>query len=295
MNPLKKKPRTNNNQEILPKPDWMKVKIKFALEEEVNVRNLLETKRLNTVCESASCPNLHHCWSRKTATFMIGGDICPKKCAYCDVAFGKPLPLDKEEPKRIAESVKSLGLTYVVITAVNRDDLADAGAGHFAHTIYEIRKLMPECKTEVLIPDFKTKDNNLKILFDAKPDIINHNVETVPRLTKLIAPGKKYEDSLLTLAKSHRAGFTTKSGIILGMGETLEEVHAVLSDLINAGVSSVTMGQYLQPTPTHHPVYEYIRPEIFGELKEYAKSLGFKKVMSSSLVRSSYHADEIQL
>jgi len=293
MNPLKKNPRTRISSPIPQKPDWMKINIKFSLEDNVeNVRNLLSNQRLNTVCESASCPNLHHCWSRKTATFMIGGDICPKRCTYCDIAFGKPLPLDEKEPLRVAESAKELNLKYVVITAVNRDDLADSGAGHFARTIKEIRNFLPQCKIEVLIPDFKANDSNLKILFDAAPDVINHNIETVKRLTKSIAPGKSYKDSLLTLQKSANAGFVTKSGIILGMGETLDEVKEALTDLANCGVTIATIGQYLQPTPTHHQVAEYVKPHVFEELKIFAIEAGIKKVASGPLVRSSYHADE---
>ena len=294
MNPLKNKPRSANFSPAPQKPAWMKVKIKFSRENEVKgVRDLLQKGRLHTVCESASCPNLHHCWSRKTATFMIGGDICPKRCSYCDVAFGKPSLLDEMEPANIGKTVAMLGLKMAVITSVNRDDLADCGAGHFAKTISEIKNRLPSCKTEVLIPDLKALDKNLQILFAAKPDIINHNIETVERLTKIITPGKNYSTSLLTLQKSAAAGFRTKSGIILGMGETLDEVMQTLGPLRENGVTIVTIGQYLQPTPHHHKLHEYITPEVFSLLEKESRQMGFTHVSSGPLVRSSYHADEI--
>lgn len=295
MNPLKKKPRTHSLREAPEKPDWLKVKLTFPDRQNDTValvRDSLQEKKLNTVCESASCPNLNHCWSRKTATYMLGGDICTRRCSYCDVASGKPFPLDREEPKRIAESAISLGLRHVVITAVNRDDLEDGGASHFAETVFEIRKGLPDCKIELLIPDLKVKRESLEIVFDCKPDIFNHNLETVKRLFPEVAPQKKYERSLDVLRIASERGFLTKSGLILGMGETVDEVKECMQDLANVGVGLLTLGQYLQPTPTHLPVKEYVHPEVFKELRIFGKSIGFKGVFSGPLVRSSYHADE---
>lgn len=295
MNPLKKKPRTHSLREAPEKPDWLKVKLTFPDRQNDTValvRDSLQEKKLNTVCESASCPNLNHCWSRKTATYMLGGDICTRRCSYCDVASGKPFPLDREEPKRIAESAISLGLKHVVITAVNRDDLEDGGASHFAETVFEIRKGLPDCKIELLIPDLKVKRESLEIVFDCKPDIFNHNLETVKSLFPEVAPQKKYERSLDVLRIASERGFLTKSGLILGMGETVDEVKECMQDLANVGVGLLTLGQYLQPTPTHLPVKEYVHPEVFKELRIFGKSIGFKGVFSGPLVRSSYHADE---
>lgn len=293
MNPLKKKARTKEIHPIPAQPDWMKVRIRFPSEEDAlsKVRSEVAGKKLNTVCESASCPNLNHCWNRRTATYMLGGDICTRRCQYCDVAFGKPAALDTEEPKRVAESVAELELKHVVLTAVNRDDLKDGGAFHFAETIREIRSRR-ECNIEVLIPDFKAKRESLDLLFAAKPNIINHNIETVRRLFPSIAPAKNYERSLEVLGEIARQGFKTKSGIILGLGETMEDVEECLRDLFRVGVRMLTIGQYLQPTPTHYPVQEYIKPDVFTHWKEFSYSLGFKVVASSPLVRSSYHADE---
>ncbi|PJZ52627.1 lipoyl synthase [Leptospira adleri] len=295
MNPLKKKPRTHSIQEAPEKPEWLKVKLTFP--DPGNnpveiVRGSLEEKKLNTVCESASCPNLNHCWSRKTATYMLGGDICTRRCSYCDVASGRPKPLDKGEPQRVAESAIALGLKHVVLTAVNRDDLEDGGAAHFAETLVKIREGLPDCKIEFLVPDLKVKKESLEIIFQSKPDVFNHNVETVKRLFPEVAPQKRYDRSLEVLKIAGEQGFLTKSGLILGMGETIEEVKECMRDLAAVGVSLLTLGQYLQPTPTHLPVKEYISPEVFKELRIYGKSIGFKGVFSGPLVRSSYHADE---
>ncbi|AOP34226.1 lipoyl synthase [Leptospira tipperaryensis] len=295
MNPLKKKPRTHSTQEAPQKPEWLKVKLTFPDPKNNTVaivRDSLEEKKLNTVCESASCPNLNHCWSRKTATYMLGGDICTRRCSYCDVASGKPKPLDKGEPQRVAESAIALGLKHVVLTAVNRDDLEDGGATHFAETLERIREGLPDCKIEFLVPDLKAKLESLEIIFQSKPDVFNHNVETVQRLFPEVAPQKRYDRSLEVLKIASERGFLTKSGLILGMGETVEEVKECMRDLAQAGVSLLTLGQYLQPTPTHLPVKEYVSPEVFKELRIYGKSIGFKGVFSGPLVRSSYHADE---
>nr|WP_228005281.1 lipoyl synthase [Leptospira borgpetersenii] len=295
INPLKKKLRTHFLQKAPEKPDWLKVKLTFPDPKNnpvAIVRNSLEKKKLNTVCESASCPNLNHCWSRKTATYMLGGDICTRRCSYCDVASGKPSALDRDEPKRVAESAIALGLKHVVITAVNRDDLEDGGAAHFAETVEVVREGLPDCKIELLVPDFKVRPESLEIIFQCKPDIFNHNVETIKRLFPEVAPQKKYERSLDVLKIASEKGFLTKSGLILGMGETVEEVKECMRDLIGVGVSLLTLGQYLQPTPTHLPVKSYVLPEVFQELRIYGKSIGFKGVFSGPLVRSSYHADE---
>ncbi|MBP7284649.1 MAG: lipoyl synthase [Leptospiraceae bacterium] len=294
MNPLKKKPRTKNLNPVPEKPEWLRVKLRFPMDSDpvMDVRKNLTETRLNTVCESASCPNLNNCWSRKTATYMLAGDICTRRCAYCDVASGKPFALDKNEPVRVAESVEILGLRYVVITAVNRDDLPDGGAMHFQETVLEIKKRSPECRIELLIPDLKAKRDSLDLIYSAKPDIINHNIETVKSLFREVAPAKNYETSLRVLKDISEHGFVTKSGVILGLGETIEEVKECIQDLRNHGVSMLTIGQYMQPTPTHYPVKEFVRPEVFVELKQFAYSLGYKHVESGALVRSSYHADE---
>lgn len=294
MNPLKRKPKTKHFQVPPPKPEWLKAKVTLPIPgDHVGiVRDSVDSSRLHTVCESASCPNLNSCWSRKTATYMLSGDICTRRCGYCDVATGKPFALDSDEPMRVARSVLSLGLRFVVLTAVNRDDLEDGGAIQFARTIKAIRQISPECRIETLIPDFKGKQSSLEIVFEAKPDIINHNLETVSSLFTKVAPQKDYQVSLQVLQNIAQKGFVTKSGLILGMGETLEEVKDCIKDLRDRGVSMLTMGQYLQPTPSHYPVARYVSPDEFKELKDYAKSLGFKHVESGPLVRSSYHADE---
>ncbi|TGK00602.1 lipoyl synthase [Leptospira semungkisensis] len=294
MNPLKKKPRSTGYQPAPEKPDWLKVRLPFREKDNSvsTVRSSVEQGKLNTVCESASCPNLNHCWSRRTATYMLAGDICTRRCSYCDVAFGKPFSLDPEEPLRVAESAKALGLQHVVITSVNRDDLTDGAANHYKQTIELIRERLPDCKIEILVPDFKEKEESLELIYSAKPDIFNHNLETVERLFPTVAPAKKYDRSLRVLEHASKRGFLTKSGLILGLGETLDEVRQTLKDLRISGVQMVTLGQYLQPTPTHLPVHEYIHPDIFRELKEFGKSIGFRTVFSGPLVRSSYHADE---
>lgn len=294
MNPLKKKPRTKNIQEAPEKPEWLKIRLPFPTEDDPvdRIRQDIEQKKLHTVCESASCPNLNHCWSQKTATFMLNGDICTRKCAYCDIASGKPARLDPEEPQKIAEAVKEWQLNHAVLTSVNRDDLPDGGALQYQRTILAIRALRPDCRVEVLIPDFKGNEDSLDTLYSAHPDIINHNIETVASLFPLVAKQKDYQKSLWVLQHSAKQGFVTKSGIMLGMGETIAEVEQCIEQLQQTGVQMLTLGQYLQPTPTHHPVAEYIKPEIFQQLKWYALDKGFIHVESGALVRSSYHADQ---
>jgi len=294
MNPLKKKPRTKEISSIPEKPDWMKVRLRFPLEDDAVgiVRKTVSKSTIHTVCESASCPNLNHCWSRKTATYMIAGDVCTRRCKYCDVAFGKPSPLDSNEPSQVADSALELKLNYVVLTSVNRDDLQDGGSEHFAETILEIKKRLPNCKIEVLVPDFKAKRESLDRIYAAEPDIFNHNIETVRELFTKVAPSKNYDTSLKVLKDASDHGFQTKSGIILGMGETEEQIVDALNDLYNVGVRMITIGQYLQPTETHLPLVEYIKPEQFVHLGKIAREIGFTNVASSPLVRSSYHADE---
>ncbi|EPG67777.1 lipoyl synthase [Leptospira wolffii] len=294
MNPLKKKPRSSGYQPAPEKPDWLKVRLPFREKDSAVsfVRDSVEKGKLNTVCESASCPNLNHCWSRKTATYMLAGDICTRRCSYCDVAFGKPFALDPEEPLRVAESAKALSLNHIVITSVNRDDLPDGAAEHYKETVLLIRERLPECKIELLVPDFKEKEESLELIYSCRPDIFNHNLETVERLFPTVAPAKKYDRSLRVLEHASKRGFLTKSGLILGLGETIEEVERTMQDLRNSGVQMLTLGQYLQPTPSHLPVKDYIHPDIFRSLKEYGKSIGFKIVFAGPLVRSSYHADE---
>jgi lipoic acid synthetase len=294
MNPLKKKPRTKEINPAPEIPQWMKVNLRFPDDTDTvdMVRNTVSKSSIHTVCESASCPNLNHCWSRKTATYMIAGDICTRRCKYCDVAFGKPVALNPNEPKEVAQSAFELGLKYVVITSVNRDDLPDGGADHFAQTIEEIRKRIPDSQIEVLVPDFKGKRESLDRVYQAKPDVLNHNIETVERLFPEITPSKNYERSLIVLQDAKDHGFTTKSGLILGMGETEDDIRQTLIDLRNVGVSMITIGQYMQPTITHYPVHRYLKPEEFVYYGKMARELKFSSVASSPLVRSSYHADE---
>ncbi|WCL50920.1 lipoyl synthase [Leptospira sp. GIMC2001] len=294
MNPLKKKARTKSVTPVPDKPNWMKVNLKFPTPNDAVslVRENVSKGSIHTVCESASCPNLNHCWSRKTATYMIGGDICTRRCKYCDVAFGKPLKLDENEPVDVAESALSLGLRHVVVTSVNRDDLGDGGAEHFARTVEEIRLRLPNCRIEILVPDFKAKRESLDRIYQSRPDIFNHNIETVERLFADITPAKNYNRSMEVLKDAHEHGFRTKSGIILGLGEEEHEVYEALNDLRKNGVSMITIGQYLQPTETHFPIQRYLSPQEFNKYGKYAREIGFLSVASGPLIRSSYHADE---
>ncbi|MCS7230051.1 MAG: lipoyl synthase [Candidatus Kryptonium sp.] len=272
------------------RPDWLKIKL------QVNgsftyVRNIVNVYKLHTVCEEAHCPNMSECWSRGTATFMILGDVCTRSCGFCAVKTGKPEWFDQDEPRRVAEAVKLMGIKHAVITSVNRDDLKDGGAWAFAETVRQIRKLVPECRVEVLIPDFKGDESALDIVIEAKPDILNHNVETVPRLYKTVRPQAKYERSLKVLDYCKKRGLVTKTGIILGLGETNEEVIEVMKDLRKIDVDILTLGQYLQPTKMHLPVDRYVTPEEFEMFKNIGLEMGFKYVESGPLVRSSYHAE----
>lgn len=274
------------------RPPWIKVRAPGG-EEYQRVYGLMREQSLHTVCEEAQCPNIGECWGRGTATFLMMGDTCTRSCGFCDIKTGRPSPLDWAEPNRVAESVRALGLKHVVITSVNRDERADGGAPIFAMVIRRIRQLQPGCSIEVLIPDFKGNPDALRIVMDAQPEILNHNVETVPRLFKRVQPQDKYEWAMATLenAKKMDPLVLTKSGIMLGLGETLDEVLAVMHDLVERGVDILTVGQYLQPSRQHLPVERFWLPQEFADIKQTGLEMGFKWVESGPLVRSSYRAD----
>jgi len=275
------------------RPPWIRVRAP-AGETYERVRELMRGKTLHTVCEEAQCPNLGECWGKGTATFLMMGDTCTRSCGFCDIKTGMPNPLDWGEPNRIAESVRAMGLQHVVITSVNRDDRPDGGAPLFAMVIRRIRQLQPGCSIEVLIPDFKGSEFALKMVMDAQPEILNHNVETVPRLFKKVQPQDRYDWALSTLAKAKQMDdmVLTKSGIMLGLGETLDEVKATMLDLVTVGVDILTLGQYLQPSKRHLPIERYYTPDEFAELRVTGLQMGFKWVESGPLVRSSYRAAE---
>jgi lipoic acid synthetase len=275
------------------RPEWIKVRVP-AGDNYASLKTLMRSKQLHTVCEEAHCPNIGECWGAGTATFLIMGDICTRSCGFCDVKTGRPLPLDWTEPERVAQAVKSMNLKHVVITSVNRDERKDGGAPIFAGCINRIRELQPGCSIEVLIPDFKGSREALQIVMDARPEILNHNVETVPRLFKKVQPQDKYEWAMTTLrnAKAMDAQVLTKSGIMLGLGEEWDEVVAVMRDLRECGVDILTLGQYLQPSKEHLPIEKYYHPDEFAALKELGLEMGFRWVESGPLVRSSYRADQ---
>ena len=276
-----------------PKPDWLKVRAPGS-ENYVRLKGIMRELKLNTVCEDARCPNIGECWHHGTATFMILGDICTRACAYCAVAHGRPNELDTAEPARVAEAVARMQLQYAVITSVDRDDLADGGAAMFADTIRAIRSRVSGCRIEVLIPDFQGMESALHTVVDAGPDVLNHNIETVPRLYRMARSGGRYQRSLDLLERSRRRNpaIATKTGIMVGLGEQYDELVAVFEDLRRAGVSILTIGQYLRPTPKHAPMVRYYHPDEFAALKRAALALGFVHVESGPLVRSSYHAHE---
>ncbi|CAI3935533.1 Lipoate synthase (LipA) (PDB:4U0O) (PUBMED:27941785) [Commensalibacter communis] len=278
---------------LLPKPSWIKVKVsQSSVFNETD--DLVKKHQLNTVCTEAACPNIGECWTKRHATIMILGSICTRACAFCNVATGKPPPVDLEEPIRTALMVKKLNLRHVVITSVDRDDLKDGGAQHFANVINEIRKLSPSITIEILTPDFLRKEGALITISSAQPDVFNHNMETVPRLYPSIRPGARYFQSLRILyeMKQYQPNVFTKSGMMLGLGESKEEILQVMDDLRCAQVDFLTLGQYLRPTLKHAEVKQYITPDEFEEFSHIAKSKGFLMVSSSPLTRSSYHADE---
>ena len=278
---------------IKKKPSWIKTKI-FDTHNYYKTKEIINKKKIYTVCQEASCPNISECWSKKHATFMIMGDLCTRACAFCDVKTGKPKHLDPLEPIKIAEATKELNLKHVVITSVDRDDLDDGGANHFAEVIRETRKLNINTTIEVLTPDFLRKGESYKRVVFANPDVFNHNIETVPSLYRAVRPGSRYFASvdLLKSVKEINKTIFTKSGIMLGLGETKDEVLQVMDDLLTAKVDFLTIGQYLQPSPKHYPLNRYVKPNEFDEFKEIALSKGFLIVSSSPLTRSSYHADE---
>jgi len=282
-------------ESLLKKPDWIRIKLP-SNEKILELKNVLRDKKLVTVCEEASCPNLPECFSHGTATFMIMGDRCTRRCAFCDVAHGRPEALDPEEPINIAETTAKLGLKYVVITSVDRDDLRDGGAAHFAAVIQALRDSIPHIKVEILVPDFRGRmEKALDALSLAPADVFNHNIETVPRLYKPIRPGSDYQWSL-TLLQQHKLRFPdipTKSGLMVGLGETDEELEQAFADLRAHEVDMLTVGQYLAPSRHHAPVQRYVAPAQFERYREIAKELGFSQVASGPLVRSSYHADQL--
>jgi lipoic acid synthetase len=273
------------------KPDWLRVKLPTG-QEYVKVREIVGKHKLHTICESGNCPNMGECWGAGTATFMILGNICTRSCGFCAVATGKPKPADWDEPKRIANSVKLMGVKHCVITSVDRDDLKDGGSIIWAETIKEIRAISPETKFECLIPDFAGKWDNLQRIIDARPDIVSHNIETVRRLTAEVRIQAKYDRSMEVLKRLDVAGVKTKSGIMLGLGETENEIFETLNDLADVKCDVVTLGQYLQPTPKHLPVARFVHPDDFKKYKDYALNKGFRFVESGPLVRSSYHAEK---
>ena len=277
--------------EKIKKPDWLRVKLPTG-ENYIKVRGIVSKHKLNTICESGNCPNMGECWGVGTATFMILGNICTRSCGFCAVATGKPNPADWDEPKRIAESVKLMNVKHCVITSVDRDDLKDGGSIIWAETIKEIRAISPETKFECLIPDFAGKWENLQRIIDVKPDIVSHNIETARRLTSQVRIQAKYDRSLEVLKRLDEAGVKTKSGIMLGLGETEQEIFETIDDLAFVKCDVITMGQYLQPTPKHLPVDRFVHPDDFKKYKDYALNKGFKFVESGPLVRSSYHAEK---
>ena len=288
--PIKVEPTTSP----LRKPDWIRVRLP-AGNEIANLKQKLRENSLHTVCEEAACPNLPDCFSRGTATFMIMGDICTRRCPFCDVAHGRPLALDTEEPKNLAQTIADMKLRYVVVTSVDRDDLRDGGAEHFVECIRETRTLNPNTTIEVLVPDFRGRmDIAIELMSNCPPDVFNHNLESIPRLYKKIRPGSDYQWSLDLIKKFKAAqpDVPTKSGIMLGLGESIDEVKDVLRDLYEHNCNMITLGQYLQPSLNHLPVDRYVHPDEFLELKEFGETLGFDHVASGPMVRSSYHADE---
>jgi lipoyl synthase len=275
------------------RPDWLKVRLPGG-DNYFELKRLMRGHGLHTVCESARCPNIAECWNHRTATFMILGDLCTRSCAFCSVPKGKPLPVDLEEPERVATAAETMDVRYVVVTSVDRDDQPDGGAGVFARTIAALRRRIPGVRVEVLIPDFRGSDAALQTVLDAGPDVLNHNTETVPRLYPVARRGSRYERSLSLLARSHEVApdIPTKSGLMVGLGETLGEVSAVLADLAGAGVGIVTIGQYLRPSGNQLPVARFYTPDEFVSLKREGERLGIRHVESGPLVRSSYHAHE---
>ena len=277
------------------RPEWIKVRLQNTSEFR-EIQSLVKNLRLNTVCEEARCPNIYECWGReKTATFMIMGDICTRRCPFCDVGHGRPLPLDPDEPLNLAKTIAALALKYVVITSVDRDDLRDGGAQHFVDCIRAVRERSPATQIEVLVPDFRGRlERALEILTNAPPDVMNHNLESVPRLYKQVRPGSDYAHSLRLLQefKARVPGVPTKSGLMVGLGETDDEILAVMRDMRAHGIDMLTLGQYLQPSAGHLPVLRFVHPDAFASFERAAYAMGFRHAAVGALVRSSYHADK---
>ncbi len=274
------------------KPEWIKTRAKMG-PEYTQLRSLVVSEGLHTVCQEAACPNIFECWEDREATFLIGGDRCTRRCDFCNIDTGKPLPLDRDEPRRVAESVKTMQLRYATITGVTRDDLEDEGAWLYAETIRKVHELNPNTGVEILTPDFSGKKELLEQVFDSRPEVFAHNLETVPRIFKRIRPAFSYERSLEVISQAKRFGLITKSNLILGMGEEREEISKALVDLHDAGCDLITITQYLRPTAKHHPIARWVKPNEFVELAHEAKQVGFKGVMSGPLVRSSYRAGRL--
>lgn len=274
------------------KPEWIKTKLKTG-PEYTEIMGLVKSGGLHTVCQEAGCPNIFECWEDREATFLIGGDQCTRRCDFCQIDTGKPLPLDRDEPRRVAQSVATMQLKYATVTGVARDDLADGGAWLYAETIRAIHQEVPGCGVEMLAPDFNGKPELLKEVFDSKPEVFAHNIETVPRIFKRIRPAFTYERSLDVITAARDYGLVTKSNLILGMGEEISEVEQALRDLHNAGCDLVTITQYLRPSLRHHPVDRWVKPEEFVQLADFATEIGFAGVMSGPLVRSSYRAGRL--
>ena len=273
------------------KPEWLKISI-GANERYTETKRIVESHCLHTICSSGRCPNMGECWGRGTATFMIGGNICTRSCKFCNTQTGRPLPLDPQEPTHVAESVRLMKLSHAVVTSVDRDDLPDLGAAHWAQTIREIRRLNPETTIEVLIPDFQERKELVEQVIEARPDIISHNMETVRRISPLVRSAARYDTSLEVIRQIAASGITAKSGIMVGLGETPAEVEELMDDLRAAGCQIMTIGQYLQPSHRHYPVAAYVTPEQFKRYEETGLAKGFTQVESGPLVRSSYHAEK---
>lgn len=273
------------------KAEWLKISI-GANERYTETKRIVENHCLHTICSSGRCPNMGECWGKGTATFMIGGDICTRSCKFCNTQTGRPLPLDADEPTHVAESITLMKLSHAVVTSVDRDDLPDLGAGHWARTITEIKRINPDTTIEVLIPDFQGRMELVDKIIAANPEIISHNMETVRRISPLVRSAADYETSLQVIRRIAESGITAKSGIMVGLGETPSEVEELMDDLLATGCSILTIGQYLQPTRRHYPVEEYVTPEQFAQYKQTGLEKGFEQVESAPLVRSSYHAEK---
>ena len=282
----------NSQVPIEKKPSWIRTRASMG-PEYTELKALVQRQGLATVCEQAACPNIYECWEDREATFLIGGEQCTRRCDFCNIDTGKPADYDTDEPRRVAESVAQMGLKYATVTGVARDDLPDGGAWLYAETVRQIHAALPGVGVELLIPDFNGTPALLQQVFDSRPEVLAHNVETVPRIFKRIRPGFRYERSLDVLRQARTAGLVTKSNLILGMGETREEISAALQDLHDAGCELITITQYLRPSPRHHPVTRWVKPEEFVALREEAEELGFTGVMSGPLVRSSYRAGRL--